>query len=160
MKINNMTVAQATSPYFRTQLNMSIGALAVVVLVSVLSGCASTVSVADLRTVNEGSAVVQARMTYEKAYRVVASESRRCFERTLPGATVTVRADLFSDSKSGEVSVAGSTLTSSIAELLFEIRAIDSSTSEIRMFYRKQSSQSVERAMRAWLEGNTTVCHA
>jgi hypothetical protein len=99
-------------------------------------------------------------MTYENAYRVVVSESRRCFEKLLPGASVTVRADLYSESKSGEVSVAGATLDSSITELLFDIRAIDSSTSEVRLIYRKQSSQSVERALRAWLEGNTTVCHA
>ena len=124
-----------------------------------ISGCASTVSVADLRTVYEGSSVIQTKITYEEAYRIIASESRRCFERTMPGAKVVVHADLYTESKRGEISIAGALMTSSIAEILFEIQAIAPKGSEIKTYYRKKSSETVERAMRAWLDGNTTACH-
>lgn len=103
--------------------------------------------------------MLQTQMTYESAYRIIAGQSRRCFERSLPGATVNVSADLFSDSKIGEVSIAGALMTSSIAEVLFEIRAVDAKTSEVKTYYRKKSSESVEKAMRAWLEGNNTICN-
>lgn len=137
---------------------MKFSIFAATSLALLISGCALTVSVSDLRTVNEGSTVVETRKSYEETYRIIASESRRCFERTLPGAMVSVRADLYSESKKGEVSIAGALMTSSITEILFEIRSIDANNSEIKTFYRKKSSESVERAMRIWLEGNTTVC--
>jgi len=98
-------------------------------------------------------------MTYERAYRIIAGESRRCFERNVPGATVNVNADLYSETKFGEISISGALLTSSVAEVLFELHAVDAKTSEIRTYYRKKSSKSVERAMQAWLEGNSSVCH-
>ena len=124
-----------------------------------LSGCASTVTVADLRRTNEGASKYQAKMSYEVAYRIIAAESRRCFERTIPGANVYVRGDLYSDSKSAEVSIAGALMTASIAEIIFDIRATGASSAEITTFYRKKSSESIENAMRSWLEGDTSACH-
>ena len=128
--------------------------------VAILSACASTVSVADLRKVNEGSTSVLVDLTYESAYRIVAAESRRCFERTFNGATVIVRADLYSDSKTAEISVAAAMMNKNIAEIVFDIRSTGAATSEVRAFYRKKSSEDVVNAMREWLKGDTTVCHA
>jgi hypothetical protein len=125
----------------------------------VLTACASTVSVTDLRQVNEGSTTVAAELPYDAAYRIVAAETRRCFERTLPGATVTVRADLYSESKTAEISIAGALMTSNIAEIVFDIRSTGPTTSEVKAFYRKKSSEDVGKAMRAWLKGDKTVCH-
>jgi hypothetical protein len=138
---------------------MNSSVLAISVVAVLLSACASTVSVADLRTVNEGSSVLNIPMTYESAYRIIAGESRRCFERNFSAGTVNVRADLYGESKTGEISIAGALMTSSVAEVLIEIRAVDAKTTEIKTFYRKKSSESVERAMRAWLGGNNTICH-
>ena len=125
-----------------------------------LTACASTVSVADLRKTNEGSSKVNTDMSYDSAYRIVAAESRRCFERTMPGATVNVRTDLYSDSRSAEISIAGALMSSSIAEIVFDIRATGASTSEVTIFYRKKSSEAVGNAMRLWLKGDQTACHA
>ena len=134
--------------------------LAILTIGLILSACASTVSVTDLRQVNEGTTTVAVELTYESAYRIVAAESRRCFERTLPGATVTVRTDLYSESKTAEISVAGALMSSNIAEIVFDIRATGPTTSEVKAFYRKKSSEDVGNAMRAWLKGDKTVCHA
>ena len=134
--------------------------LAILTTGLLLSACASTVSVTDLRNVNEGSTTVAVEMTYDSAYRIVAAESRRCFERTLPGATVTVRTDLYSDTKTAEISIAGALMTSNIAEIVFDIRSTGPTTSEVKAYYRKKSSEAVGNAMRAWLKGDKTVCHA
>lgn len=138
---------------------MNINIITTMVAAILLSACASTVSVADLRTINEGSSSLQFPMNYESVYRIIAAESRRCFERTVPGVSVNVRTDLYADSKKGEISIAGALMTSSITELVFEINAIDAKTSEVKTYYRKKSSESIERAMRAWIQGNNTICN-
>jgi hypothetical protein len=125
-----------------------------------LAACASPVTSDNLRQANEGSATLNIDMPYEAAYRIIASEARRCYERTMPGATVIVRSDLYSDSKVGEVSVAAALMNTNITEIIFDIRATGPNASQVKAFYRKKSSESVANAMRAWLKGDSTVCHA
>lgn len=97
-------------------------------------------------------------MHYDEVYQVIVSESRRCFSRSTSGAKVNVNGDIYADRNSAEVSVEAALITSSIAEILFEIRETSPIETEIKTYYRKQSTAAVDRAMRAWLDGNTSIC--
>jgi hypothetical protein len=93
---------------------------------------------------------------FSKASTTLAFSGKSMMSECVPPA---VQANLFSETRRGEVSVAAATLNASITEILFEVTPIDSSKTAVKAYYRKASSTSIDRAMRKWLAGTGTACH-
>ena len=129
-----------------------------IALTAVLAGCAPA-TMQELRRKPGGEAKFQSPENYQLVYRTILNNARRCYQTGLVTAQMIVQGDLYTDIKTGEVTVALHGGLGVSTYLGIDIRAIGDEMTEVKIF-SSSSNLAAARAVRAWVDKKSEGCSA
>lgn len=94
---------------------------------------------------------------YQAAYRTVLDNSRRCWQGAITTAQMVVQGDLYTDIRSGHISVALHGGFGVVTYAGIDLKATGDAQTDVQV-YAAQSNWDTSKMVKAWLENGSTSC--
>lgn len=129
--------------------------LSIFVALSVVACAPATIE--ELRNDHASSYTFEIDENYQSVYRKVLSTARKCYQTGMIGGQMVVQGDLYHDIRTGNVTVAlhGFGVDT---HMTIDISALDDERTKIVVFNAFSTWDSAARAVREWVEHNSTEC--
>lgn len=127
-----------------------------IALTAALAGCAPA-TMQELRLKPGGEANFQSPQNYQAVYRTILSNARRCYQAGMITAQMIVQGDLYTDTQTGEVTVALHGGLGVSTYLGVDIKSIGNDVTEVKIF-SSSSNLAAAKAIRAWVETKSDSC--
>ena len=124
-----------------------------------LAGCAPA-TLQGLREKPAGQASFEVRQNYQRVYRTVINNARRCWQTGMVTAQVVVQGDLYTDIRTAEITVALHGAVGVDTHLGIDIKAIEEDRTEIRVYYAMSGGARSAKAIERWVKDGATECSA
>lgn len=122
-----------------------------------LAGCAPA-TMQGLREKPHGQTKFEVQRSYQSVYRTVLNNSRKCWQAGLITAQMIVTGDLYSDTRSGEVTVALHGGAGVDTYFGVDIKAVAEDRTEVQTFSAGRGWAPAASAVKEWLELGHTDC--
>lgn len=124
----------------------------------VLAGCAPSTAggVRELGASRQYEFTVP--QNYQPVYRKVLAQARKCFQMNLITAQMMVQSDLFTDIKSGTITLALHGALGTETYQVIDIKAIDDESTQISAHYSRGPIDVYGQALKAWVVEDATTC--
>ena len=122
-----------------------------------VAACAPS-TIEGLRNDHANSYEFQVNEDYQSVYRKILSAARRCYQTGLITAQMVVQGDLYSDTRTGSVTVALHGGLGVDTHMAVDVSALDEEGTQIVVFNALRTWDSAARAVRDWVEKNSTEC--
>jgi hypothetical protein len=122
-----------------------------------LAACAPA-TLQGLRERPAGQLKFEVAKSYQPVYRTILSNARRCHQTGLITAQMIVQGDLYTDTRTAEITVALHGGLGVDTHLGIDIKALSDESTEVRTFYALSSWKATARAVEAWVRDGSTEC--
>jgi hypothetical protein len=113
-----------------------------------------------LRQEAAGKYTYQFDSNYQQVYRTIVDRARACWQTGMITAQMVVQGDLYTDIRSGTISVALHGGFGVDTYLAIDIVAIGDARTVVHAYYAAQSWEPGARAVKAWVTGTSQECRA
>ena len=111
-----------------------------------------------LRDKPAGSAQFEVGQNYQQVYRTVITNARKCWQGGIINGQMTVTGDLYTDTKSGEVTVALHSIGNVDTYLGIDIKATADDRTQVKTFYGVSTWAGGTAAIESWVRTGSTTC--
>ena len=129
-----------------------------VILIALSSVACAPATVEGLRKDHANSYAFEIEENYQPIYRKILSAARKCYQTGMITAQMVVQGDLYHDIKSGNVTVALHGGFGVDTHMTVDISALNDEKTRIVVFNAVSTWNSAARAVREWVEENSTKC--
>jgi len=126
-------------------------------LAAALAGCAPA-TLQGLREKPAGSSTFEAPQNYQRAYRTIITNARKCYQTGMITAQMVVTGDLYNDTKTGEVTVALHGGLGVDTYLGIDIKALTEETTQVKTFHALSSWKDGATLVKQWVLDGSTEC--
>ena len=143
-------------PFFQgvRYVNRSVSA----VLLGLSLGACTTLTVDELRERPHSQSTFQVQQNYQRAYRTVLTNARKCWQQAVMTAQVVVTSDIYTDTRAGEISVGMQSATGNQTFFIIDIKAVDETKTEVRTLSGGRGWSPYEATVKEWLEIGHSDC--
>lgn len=127
--------------------------------VALLAGCAPA-TVGALRTQSAGKQVFEVDTNYQAVYRTIIERARSCFQAGMITAQMMVQGDLYTDIRSGTISVALHGGLGVDTYLAIDVSAIGENRARVETYYAMNVHETNARAVEEWVRTGSAECTA
>ncbi len=138
-------------------MKKAISLITSIAVLLAIAGCAPA-TMQGLRANPGGHIRFEVAKNYQGVYRTILANSRRCYQGGMITAQVIVQGDLFTDTKTAEITTALHGGLGVDTYIGVDIKALNEEKTEVRVFYALSSWQGQARAAKAWVERDATDC--
>lgn len=129
-----------------------------VILIALSSVACAPATIEGLRKDHANSYTFEVGENYQPIYRKILSTARKCYQTGMITAQMVVQGDLYHDIKSGNVTVALHGGFGVDTHMTIDISALNDEKTRIVVFNAISTWNSAGRAVREWVEENSTQC--
>ena len=131
--------------------------LAILGLSLVTYGCAPA-TLQGLRENPSGRSKIEVAQNYQNVYRRVLTNARKCWQTGMITAQMVVTGDLYTDLKTGEISVALHGGLGVDTYLGIEMKAIDAERTEVQIYNALATWERSAKLVQQWVVGEHSEC--
>jgi hypothetical protein len=131
--------------------------LFVALVFAALTGCAPE-TVADLRNKHAGKLTFEIEKNYQPVYRSIIERARSCFEGAAIAAQEIVQGDLYTDLRSGNVSVAMQSIGGVNNYLTIDITALSDNSTKVETYYAYSGQLRTAQVIEKWVRDGSNEC--
>jgi hypothetical protein len=122
-----------------------------------LTGCAPA-TIEGVRQAPAGHETLVLEQGYQQAYRTVVTNARRCYQTGMITAQMVVTGDLYSDTQSGQITVALHGAVGVDTYLGVDIKALSDQRSQVDSYVSLSSWKPALGVVKRWLTEGSTEC--
>ena len=115
-------------------------------------------TIEGLRDDHASSYTFEIDENYQPVYRKILSTARKCYQTGMITAQMVVQGDLYHDIRMGNVTVALHGGFGVDTHMTIDISALDDERTQVVVFNAISTWDSAARAVREWVEDNSTEC--
>lgn len=131
---------------------------ALLLAILMLYGCAPTTAIGVREMGAERRVAFEAPANYQAVYRKVLDQSRKCWQSGMVTAQMVVTGDLYTDIRSGTITVAMHGALGVDTYQVIDISALDDTRSKVVGHYAAGPVEQFGHALRQWVLADATDC--
>lgn len=124
-----------------------------------LAGCAPA-TMQGLREKPGGSGSFEAAQDYQRVYRTVLDNARRCYQHGMVTATMVVQGDLFTDTRTGVVTVALHGGMGVDTHLGVDVKSLGENRTQVTTYHAMSGWSDSPAMVRQWVLDGSAECKA